>query len=127
MSTFIKAPLFYQNMACIKCKKPAKADIKHLGGSLCPACFTEIIEKRVRKSLRDNDWIKPKDKVLVIDDGTLKAKVGIHILDSIFKKTPFNITVKKVLQHSLRLIFGTEVYHNTASQLRIWDFGVWIY
>lgn len=82
-------------MTCIKCKKPAKADIKHLGGSLCSSCFSEIIEKRVRKSLRDNDWIKPKDKVLVIDDGTLKAKVGIHILDSIFKKTPFNITVKK--------------------------------
>jgi hypothetical protein len=82
-------------MACIKCKKPAKADIKHLGGSLCPSCFSEIIEKRVRKSLRDNDWIKPKDKVLVIDDGTIKAKAGIYILNSIFNKKPFNITVKK--------------------------------
>ena len=82
-------------MTCIKCKKPIKAAIKHSGGSLCPACFSIIIKKRVRKSLRKNDWITPKDKVLVIDNATIKAKVGIHILDSVFQKPHFQIDVKK--------------------------------
>ena len=72
-------------MKCVKCSKQAKIDLKHLGGSLCPACFAEVIEKRVRKSLREHDWLKPADKILVIDDGTLKSKAGIHIIKSIFK------------------------------------------
>jgi hypothetical protein len=82
-------------MTCIKCKNPVNADITHIKGSLCPVCASTIIEKRVRKSLRKNDWITPKDKVLVIDNNTIKAKIGIHILDSIFQKKHFKIDVKK--------------------------------
>ena len=62
---------------------------------MCPSCFSKIIEKRVRKSLREHNWIKPKDKVLVIDDGTLKAKAGVFLLKPIFKNKPFDITFKK--------------------------------
>ena len=82
-------------MQCIKCSKPAKIDMKHLGGSLCPNCFAEVIEKRVRKSLREHDWIKPSDKIVLIDDGTLKSKVSICLLESIFKNQPFKIDFKK--------------------------------
>jgi len=82
-------------MACIKCKKTKNEHIKHLGGSLCPSCFSKIIEKRVRKSLRENNWIKPKDSVIAIDNETIKAKTGIHILKTIFKNTPLKINIKK--------------------------------
>ncbi|MBW3001656.1 hypothetical protein KY338_00680 [Candidatus Woesearchaeota archaeon] len=82
-------------MACIKCSRTAKIDLKHLGGSLCPSCFAEVIEKRVRKSLRDNKWLKPADKILYIDDGTLQSKVGIYLIKAIFQNQPFNIDFKK--------------------------------
>ncbi|MBW2973116.1 hypothetical protein KY346_01850 [Candidatus Woesearchaeota archaeon] len=82
-------------MKCIKCNKIASIDLKHLGGSLCSNCFAEVIEKRVRKSLRQHDWLKPKDKVLVIDDNSLKSKVSIYLLKSIFKGKPFNLSFKK--------------------------------
>ena len=82
-------------MKCIKCSKTASIDMKHLGGSLCSKCFAEVIEKRVRKSLRQHDWLKPKDKVLVIDDNSLKSKASIYLLKSIFKGQPFNLSFKK--------------------------------
>lgn len=94
-SIFIKGKGFHAIMDCVKCTKPAKISLKHLGGSLCASCFAEVIEKRVRKSLREHKWIKPKEKVLVIDDGTLKSKTGIYILKSVFSGLPFNMDYKK--------------------------------
>lgn len=82
-------------MSCIKCKKPAKIDLKHLGGPLCYSCFAEVIEKRVRKSLREQDWLKPGQKVVFIDNSTLKAAVAKYLLKSIFKGQPFDIDFKK--------------------------------
>lgn len=82
-------------MPCIKCKKPEKVDLKHLGGPLCYSCFAEVIEKRVRKSLREQDWLKPGQKVVFIDDSTLKAAVAKYLLKSIFKGQPFDIDFKK--------------------------------
>jgi len=82
-------------MKCIKCSKQAKIDLKHIGGSLCPACFAEVIEKRVRKGLREHTKLKPTDKILFIDDGTQKSKTGIYLIKSIFKNQPFKIDIKK--------------------------------
>ncbi|MBW3004659.1 hypothetical protein KY310_02410 [Candidatus Woesearchaeota archaeon] len=82
-------------MKCIKCSRASKIDLKHLGGALCPACFAEVIEKRVRKSLRDNKWLKPADKIAYIDDGTLQSKAGICLIKAIFQNQPFNIDFKK--------------------------------
>jgi hypothetical protein len=82
-------------MKCIKCSGTAKIELKHLGGALCPACFAEVIEKRVRKSLRDNKWLKPEDRIIYIDDGTLQSKVGFYLIKTIFKNQPFDIDFKK--------------------------------
>lgn len=62
---------------------------------MCPSCFAEVIEKRVRKSLRDNNWLKPEDKILYIDDGTMQSGVGIFFINAIFKNKPFNFSFKK--------------------------------
>ncbi|MBD3303575.1 hypothetical protein GF343_00355 [Candidatus Woesearchaeota archaeon] len=94
-------------MKCIKCSKTAKIGLKHLGGSLCPSCFAEVIEKRVRKSLRDNKWLKPADRIIYIDDGTLQSKAGIHLINAIFKNQPFNICFKKgLIKSAARLSKG---------------------
>jgi len=94
-------------MKCIKCSKTAKIGLKHLGGSMCPSCFAEVIEKRVRKSLRDNKWLKPADKAVYIDDGTLQAKTGIYLIHTIFKNQPFNFSFKKgAIKSAARLSKG---------------------
>lgn len=95
IDTFIKAECLFSSMDCIKCGKKADISMKHLGGDLCSTCFAEVIEKRIRKSLREHDWLKPDDKIIIIDDGTLKAKVLIHLLKSIFKGQPFKFEIKK--------------------------------
>lgn len=82
-------------MKCVKCNKKAGISLKHLGGSLCPGCFAEVIEKRIRRAFREHKWISPKDCVLVIDDNTLKARMAIYIISSIFKDRPFNFCFKK--------------------------------
>ena len=82
-------------MKCIKCSKKVNISIKHLGGDLCSNCFAEVIEKRVRKSLREHDWLKPDDDIIIIDNSTLKAKVVVYLLKSIFKGQPFRFNIKK--------------------------------
>jgi len=95
ISTFIKAQGILSSMDCIKCGKKAQISMKHLGGDLCPTCFAEVIEKRVRKSLRENEWLKPDDDIIIIDDSTVKAKAVMYLLKSIFKGQPFKFNIKK--------------------------------
>lgn len=82
-------------MKCVKCRMKAGIDLKHLGGSLCPGCFTEVIEKRARKAFREHAWLRPKDRALIIDDGSTKAKACILLVKAVFKGQPFYFDTKK--------------------------------
>lgn len=86
---------FIVDMKCVKCRMKAGIDLKHLGGSLCQGCFAEVIEKRARKAFREHDWLRPKDKALIIDDGSIKAKVCIFLTKNTFKGQPFYFSIKK--------------------------------
>ncbi len=81
-------------MNCKKCSRPAKTHLKHLG-DLCAGCFAEIIEKRVRKSMRENSWIQRKNKVFIVDNGTITFAVSKHLLENISKDLPMEISVVK--------------------------------
>ncbi len=81
-------------MKCTKCKKTAQIKLKTLG-DFCNRCFLEVIEKRVRKDLRLNKWIRKNDKILIIDDKSKESKVGEYLLKSIIKDLPVKITKKK--------------------------------
>ncbi len=80
--------------SCIKCKRPAKVHLKHLQ-HLCAHCFAEIIEKRVRKTLREHNWIQRMDAIAIIDDGTVRFAVTKYLLESISKDLPMKLTVVK--------------------------------
>lgn len=79
---------------CIKCGNNAVVSMKHLG-SFCSACFISIIEKRIRKDLNVNKVFTPHESVLVIDNGSLKARLSIYFLNSISKDIPLKIDIKK--------------------------------
>jgi sulfur transfer complex TusBCD TusB component (DsrH family) len=81
-------------MKCINCSKKTSVSLKHLG-SFCSGCFTRIIEKRIRKDLSINKVFSPNDKVLLINDGSLKAMVSEYILKSISKDIPLRIDIKR--------------------------------
>ena len=79
---------------CIKCPKPAKISLRHIK-QVCPSCFSEIIEKRVRKAIRENKWIKRNDTVFVVDNGSLAFSVTKYLLESISKDLPMEIQTVK--------------------------------
>jgi len=81
-------------MKCIKCSNSADTDLKHLG-SLCNKCFLKTIEKRIRKDLALNKIFSPNDKVLLLNDNSLKAKISKFFLNQISKSIPLDIDVKK--------------------------------
>jgi hypothetical protein len=83
-----------ENVKCVKCRNKATVSLRTLG-SFCNRCFLEVIEKRVRKDMRINEWIKKDDRILLIDDNSKEAKVGEYLLKSIIKGLPVKITKKK--------------------------------
>jgi len=79
---------------CKKCPKPAKTGLKHLG-PLCTSCFCKVIEKRVRKTMRENSWIKHNDEVFIVDNGTVTFAVTKYLLERISKDLPMEINIVK--------------------------------
>ncbi|MBN1645331.1 hypothetical protein JW851_04850 [Candidatus Woesearchaeota archaeon] len=80
-------------MKCIKCANSASTCLKHLGG-LCNKCFIKTIEKRIRRDLAVNKIFKPHDKILLINDKSLKAELSKYFLQSISKSIPLKIDIK---------------------------------
>lgn len=80
---------------CIKCTRKRSIFIKHLG-SFCSACFVKVLEKRIRKYLSKNKIFSTHDKILFINDNSLKAEAGIFFLNSIQKDIPLKIKIKSV-------------------------------
>lgn len=71
-------------MECDRCNKKASVETKQLG-KLCGHCFSNIIEKRVRKHIRINDFFKKDDTVAVLGD------LSYFFLKKILKDLPLNI------------------------------------
>ena len=71
-------------MKCYLCNK--KAQIKQQKGrAVCNACFSRLIEKRIRKYTRLNQIFRPKDRILVIGD------LNKYFVKSIIKNLPIEI------------------------------------
>ena len=68
-------------MACIKCRrKVAEIGLPHLAGRLCRDCFIEVIDKRIRKEMRQSGCLNIADKIIIWDDGTTNAAVCRQII-----------------------------------------------
>ena len=86
-------------MTCIKCARQEITTIKPIG-NVCASCFCEIIEKRVRKELREFDWVKKGERVLLVNDGSQQAAVGIAIFRRILGSVPVDIKEAHSIDYS---------------------------
>jgi len=85
-------------MKCYKCNN--KGSIKTDNKFFCNNCFNEIIEKRIRKEIRQSNLLSKNDKVLIIDDGTEKSAINKYILKKIIKDPTITFTIRKSIAKS---------------------------
>lgn len=79
-------------MLCSKCNRNAVTFIRYSGMHLCKSHFNEFFEKRVKKSLRQQDV---KGKIVVGVSGGKDSTVALYILKKIFQNRK-DITIEAV-------------------------------
>lgn len=85
-------------MDCAACHKPAK--VQHENRFYCNACYLDLIERRVRKYCRANDFFKKNDVIYVPD------KLLAHLLVKVVQGMPIRL-VHKRLNGSKRIVLWT--------------------
>jgi hypothetical protein len=74
-------------MICEKCKKnKGEINLPYLGHLLCRRCFCNLIQRRVKKEIKQKKIIEENDKVLLVDDGSIEARVSEIVINAIYKK-----------------------------------------
>ena len=72
-----KTPPETGNLSCLKCKNPRYRT------EFCKACFCELVERKVKKYLRENQFVKKGDRLAVKDplcrQGLLDAIQGLPV------------------------------------------------
>ncbi len=74
--------------SCYRCRKESVIELKYLGESLCSRCFTELFEKRVRKTIRLNKLLKHDDRIGVALSGGKDSASALYILKQLTDKIP---------------------------------------
>jgi hypothetical protein len=78
--------------AC-SCGKPSETDFKHLG-SLCDACFKDVIYRRCRKALKDSGWLERGQKVHLAVSESLQGRVLETLFKQVVKGLPLEYTAE---------------------------------
>ena len=79
-------------MNCVKCTAPVTVSYKT--GGFCDGCFVESFEKRVRQSIWSQQWVRPGDRVLLINDGSVEGQVSERLLRQILGSMPVTVDVR---------------------------------
>lgn len=84
-------------MVCIKCKRDKEEVwLPHMPGKICNRCFLDLIEKRVRKESRTNEYFANGDDLIFLDDGSANSMVSRYFLDKFTEHRSPKIRVEKV-------------------------------
>jgi len=75
-------------MACSRCKKKEIITLPYVQQRLCPDCFAEFFERRVRKTIRNNHLLDPEDKTAVALSGGKDSMTVLTILQKLSEKAP---------------------------------------
>lgn len=78
-------------MKC-SCGKNAVVYLRYSGKKLCKLCFTNLLEKRVRKNIGTNKLINKNDSVGVALSGGKDSTVCLHILNELSKRLPITLS-----------------------------------
>jgi hypothetical protein len=79
-------------MDCQKCGKPATSSLKHLG-PFCRPCYAGMVERRVRRDLRESKPFPPHGTVHLLTDGTLESLIAERIIRSVAADLPVQLTI----------------------------------
>jgi hypothetical protein len=84
-------------MVCMKCKRgKEEVWLAHLPGGVCNRCFLDIIEKRVRKNSRTNEYFEKGDDIVFLDDGSANSAVSRYFLERFTEHRSPKIRVEMV-------------------------------
>ena len=75
-------------MKCSFCSKKSIYHRKNEGHYYCEDHFTKSIEKKVRKTIRENNLVDKKDKIAVALSGGKDSSATLYLLTKIFKNNP---------------------------------------
>lgn len=95
------------NVATCHCGMPAETHFGHLG-PLCRACFVDVVQKRCRKALKDAGWLKPGQKVHVVE--------GREALSVLFKSVVKGLPVELVSQEQAEVIIVGKTADDEAEE-----------
>jgi hypothetical protein len=94
-------------MACMKCKRgKEEVWLAHLPGKVCNRCFLDIIDKRVRKNSRINEYFEKDDDIVFLDDGSANSAVSRYFMERFTEHRSPRIRVEKV--EEMDDIWGTK-------------------
>ncbi len=120
-------------MKCFRCNQTAEIELDHFPGPLCILCFCELIEKRVRRYVRQNDFFARNDNICIVEGASYNFTVTKHLLESILKFLPKKMIIGKhkdcktvipwnldlELQEKLGSMFGTSEKTNGIKLLSV--------
>ncbi len=81
-------------MTCSKCLGNVVYENKNTG-DLCSSCFLDMVEKRLRKEIKNAGWLNKNEKVLILDDDSLEANVTEDLFKKVMGSLPLQIEKKK--------------------------------
>jgi tRNA(Ile)-lysidine synthase TilS/MesJ len=71
-------------MECAHCRRKAFFFQLYSGQHLCEHHFTLDVERKAKKTIRQNGWIRPGDRIAVVMDGDAVCMALLHLLTSVF-------------------------------------------
>lgn len=76
---------------CTHCLSKEAETTRTTVGSLCTYCFCDLIERRVKKEVRQHYPFRPNETVLVVNDNSPQACVTLALLPKIIGGLPLHI------------------------------------
>ncbi|GEM_PF-1362940 len=89
---------------CEVCRKEKSAVKFRYSPAMCPECFSRVFEKRIKKQLRKEKIVKnlnlsakkkASNRILLIDNESLKSKVDLFVIKKIIRNPKIAIIEKK--------------------------------
>ncbi len=93
-------------MGCETCKK--KATQKITNHHYCNRCFGTLMEKRVRKQIRESQQFEKPEKIIIIDDNTIQSKLNIHFIKKIITNPKITFKTKKTKNFNIKNLNSEE-------------------
>ncbi len=78
-------------MICQKCRQEKEV----FTGKMCSPCLINILEKRIKKSIREQGGLERNDRILFLLNNTVESKVAKFFFETIYSSLPLKIDYEK--------------------------------